>query len=158
VRERVAQGVDHIKIFTTGGVSSTGSSLAQSNYSAEEIAAIIERGDAAVPQIMAKVAEARIYAGKAARVRESGVRIAVGTDFMHGFIGYEMQWPVEHGWSPLEALVAGTRHGANASATRPSACCGRARAPTSSRFGGTRWRTSAPCTTSPPSSAAGGAS
>jgi imidazolonepropionase-like amidohydrolase len=177
VRERVALGVDHIKIFTTGGVSSTDSSLGQSNYSAEEIAAIteeaaragltvhahahggagvdlavengvrsiehgalldernlagmvahdtwlvstqsilfhpagIENGDASVPQIMAKVAEARAYAsGNAARVRASGVRIAVGTDSMHGFLGYEMQWLVDHGWSPLEALVAGTRHG-----------------------------------------------
>jgi imidazolonepropionase-like amidohydrolase len=72
----------------------------------------IESGDAAVPQIMAKVAEARAYAtGNAARVRESGVRIAIGTDSMHGLIGYEMQWLVEHGWTPLQALVAATRHG-----------------------------------------------
>jgi imidazolonepropionase-like amidohydrolase len=177
VRERVALGVDHIKIFTTGGVSSTDSTLAQSNYSAEEIAAVteeaaragltvhahahggpgvdlavangihsiehgalldeqnlagmvahgtwlvstqsilfhpagIESGDAAVPAIMAKVAEARQYAGaNAPRVRESGVRVAVGTDSMHGFIGYEMHWLVDHGWSPLEALVTGTRRG-----------------------------------------------
>ena len=47
----------------------------------------------------------------AAAVRESGVRIAVGTDSMHGLIGYEMQWLVEHGWTPLQALVAATRHG-----------------------------------------------
>jgi imidazolonepropionase-like amidohydrolase len=39
------------------------------------------------------------------------VPIAVGTDSMHGLIGYEMQWLVEHGWSPLEALVAATRSG-----------------------------------------------
>lgn len=177
VRERVAKGVDHIKIFTTGGVSSTDSTLAQSNYSAEEIAAVtdeaaragltvsahahggpgvdlavangihsiehgalldagnlegmvehdtwlvstqsilfhpsgIESGDAAVPQIMAKVAEARSYASENAdRVRESGVRLAVGTDSMHGLIGYEMQWLVEHGWPPVEALLAATRRG-----------------------------------------------
>jgi imidazolonepropionase-like amidohydrolase len=177
VRARAERGADHIKIFTTGGVSSTDSTLAQSNYSAEEIAAItdeaaqaglrvsahahggpgvdlavangvhsiehgalldagnlagmvrhgtwlvstqtilfhpsgIEAGDAAVPQIMAKVEEARAYAtAHASRVRDSGVRIAVGTDSMHGLLGHEMRWLVEHGWSPLEALLAATRHG-----------------------------------------------
>jgi hypothetical protein len=31
------------------------------------------------------------------RIRESGIRIGLGTDSMHGVIGYEMQWLVEHG-------------------------------------------------------------
>lgn len=177
VRQRAAAGADHIKIFTTGGVSSVDSSLGQSNYSAEEIAAIIdeaaaaglkvgahahggqgvdlaveagihsiehgalldekniagmvehgtwlvqtnsilfhqsgiEQGDAKVPQIMAKVEEARSYVrGNSAAVRESGIRIALGTDSMHGLFGYELQWLVEQGWSTREALLAATRNG-----------------------------------------------
>jgi imidazolonepropionase-like amidohydrolase len=42
VRARAARGADHIKIFTTGGVSSASTSLGESNYSAEEIAAIVD--------------------------------------------------------------------------------------------------------------------
>jgi imidazolonepropionase-like amidohydrolase len=178
VRRRAARGADHIKIFTTGGVSSVGSSLAASNYSGEEIAAIvdeaakaglkvsshahggpgvdlavangilsiehgallddgniaamvehdtwltltntilfhptgIEQGDARVPQIMAKVQEARNYVeANVHKVREAGLRLALGTDSMHGLFGYEMVWLVQHGWDPLDALVAGTSGGA----------------------------------------------
>ena len=178
VRARVERGADHIKIFTTGGVSSTNTSLSESNYSGEEIAAIvgeaaqaglhvsahahggagvdlavdngirsiehgalldennlrrmvdsqtwltltltilfhpegIERGDAAVPQIMQKVKEARAYvSGNAARIRAAGIPLALGTDSMHGLFGYEMQWMVEHGWSAQQALTAATSGGA----------------------------------------------
>jgi imidazolonepropionase-like amidohydrolase len=42
VRARAARGADHIKIFTTGGVSSTGTNLVDSNYSGPEIAAIVD--------------------------------------------------------------------------------------------------------------------
>jgi imidazolonepropionase-like amidohydrolase len=177
VRQRADAGADHIKIFTTGGVSSVNSSLDQSNYSGEEIAAIvdqaaeaglkvgshahggpgvdlavdngihsiehgamlsaanlermvahntwlvltntisfhptgIEQGDAKIPQIMAKVEQARSYVtDHAAGVRESGIRIALGTDSMHGLFGYELQWLVEHGWTTQEALLAATRNG-----------------------------------------------
>lgn len=38
---------DHIKIFTTGGVSSVNSVLTESSYSAEEIAAIVDEAAAA---------------------------------------------------------------------------------------------------------------
>ncbi|HEX5402208.1 MAG TPA: amidohydrolase family protein [Pseudonocardiaceae bacterium] len=42
IRKRAERGANHIKIFTTGGVSSVNSSLAESNYSGEEIAAIVD--------------------------------------------------------------------------------------------------------------------
>jgi imidazolonepropionase-like amidohydrolase len=177
VRARAERGADHIKIFTTGGVSSTGTSLAASQYSAEEIAAIvdearaaglvvsahahggpgvslavrngihsiehgallddenlalmraadtwltltnsilfdpagIEQGDAGEPDIIAKVMEARASVERGIhRVRENGIRIAFGTDSMHGHIGGEAQWAVAHGWSASEALLALTRNG-----------------------------------------------
>lgn len=161
VREHVQKGVDHIKIFATGGVSSEESSVDDSLYSDEEIAAIIdesskaglkvsahahggrglqlalsngihsiehgnliseenaaemvsrgtwlvmtssilfhptgiEQGDGASPKIMAKVKSARLAAERAAQVvRAAGVRLAVGTDAMHGLIGYEIQRLVE---------------------------------------------------------------
>lgn len=47
VRARADRGADHIKIFTTGGVSSVNSTLTQSNYTAEEIAAIVDEAAAA---------------------------------------------------------------------------------------------------------------
>jgi imidazolonepropionase-like amidohydrolase len=178
VAERAALGADHIKIFTTGGVSSTNTTLEESNYSAEEIFAItdeaaehglkvsahahggagvslavengihsiehggmlgaeniasmrehgtwlvmthtilfhpegIEGGDARRPAILEKVMAARAYGEKNARnIREAGIRIAVGTDSMHGLFGFELQWLVEHGWTPLEAMVAATSAGA----------------------------------------------
>jgi len=178
VRTRAERGADHIKIFTTGGVSSTNTSLSESNYSGEEIAAVvdaaaqaglhvsahahggagvdlavdngirsiehgalldennlrrmvnsqtwltltqtilfhpegIERGDTAVPEIMQKVKEARAYVSEnAARIREAGIPLALGTDSMHGLFGYEMQWMVEHGWSAQQALAAATSGGA----------------------------------------------
>lgn len=172
------KGADHIKIFTTGGVSSTNTSLEESNYSAEEIEAIveaasshgltvsahahggpgvdlavnhgvhsiehgallteanvreivrnnswlvltntilfhpqgIEQGDAKEPLILQKVEQARESMSRVIQlVRSEGVRIALGTDSMHGLFGYEMQWLTEHGFSTEEALLAATRNGA----------------------------------------------
>jgi imidazolonepropionase-like amidohydrolase len=45
VRENFAHGADHIKIFATGGVSSTHSSVAAAVYSRAEIAAAVEEAD-----------------------------------------------------------------------------------------------------------------
>lgn len=42
VKTNAAKGADHIKIFTTGGVSSADTSLEESNYDADEIAAIVD--------------------------------------------------------------------------------------------------------------------
>lgn len=178
VRERIRQGADHIKIFTTGGVSSTDTSLDESNYTEAEIRAVveeaasaglhvgahahggpgvdlavaagvrsiehgalltdgnieamsgagtwlvltntilfhpsgIERGDATEPTIMAKVEQARQSMRSVARkVRDAGVPLAVGTDSMHGLFAYELEWMVDHGWTPFEALHAATAGGA----------------------------------------------
>jgi imidazolonepropionase-like amidohydrolase len=178
VRERAARGADHIKIFTTGGVSSNNTSLNASNYSPAEIEAIvseaaavglkvsahahggagvelavangihsiehgalldagniqamarsgtwlvltnsilfhpegIERGDARVPAIMDKVRQARATMEQnIGRVREASIPLAVGTDSMHGLIGCELHWMVEHGWSVQQALTAATSGGA----------------------------------------------
>jgi imidazolonepropionase-like amidohydrolase len=178
VRSNAAKGADHIKMFTTGGVSSSGTGLDVSNYSAGEIAATIdeagrhglpvsahahggpgaelavdagihsiehgallspeiiakmksrgtwlvatnsilfhptgiEQGDAREPSIMTKVTQARASARDTLRaVRAAGLNVAVGTDSMHGLIGFEMEWLVQHGWSELAALIAGTASGA----------------------------------------------
>lgn len=178
VRLRVAKGADHIKIFTTGGVSSVGSTLTESNYSGDEIAAIvdeahigglkvsahahggpgvdlavengvrsiehgamldegniermvrhgtwltltnsisfhpdgIERGDARIPQIMAKVLETREYVGQnVEKIRAAKIPLALGTDSMHGLFGFEIQWMVDHGWTAEQALKAATSGGA----------------------------------------------
>ncbi len=45
VRENFAHGADHIKIFATGGVSSTRSTVAAAVYSRAEIAAAVEEAD-----------------------------------------------------------------------------------------------------------------
>lgn len=178
VRENLRRGADHIKIFATGGVSSSDTALEACNYTREEIRAVvdeahrngkkvaahahgglavdwcveegvdsiehgalltptnienmrrrgtwlvvthtilfhpdgIERGDGANPAIMAKVRAARARAEETfARVLEANLRFAVGTDSMHGYFPDELEWLVAHGVGPEEALIAGTRHGA----------------------------------------------
>ena len=83
----------------------------------------IEQGDARNPSIMAKVHAARATANQNfPRVLKSGVRLAVGTDSMHGLMAYELQTLVRLGLAPADALVAGTRGGAEA--CRVAAECG----------------------------------
>lgn len=75
----------------------------------------IEQGDARRPEIMAKLQQARgLVAERFPRVLTSGVRLAVGTDSMHGLLAFELAKLVEFGVSPRDALLAATRGGARA--------------------------------------------
>jgi imidazolonepropionase-like amidohydrolase len=75
----------------------------------------IEQGDAREPAIMAKVTRAReIVNARFPDILKSGVRFAVGTDSMHGLMSYELETLVRFGVSTRDALVAGTRGGAEA--------------------------------------------
>ena len=75
----------------------------------------IEQGDARNPAIMAKVHAARARVDQNfPTVLNSGVRIAVGTDSMHGRMAYELQTLVRLGLAPADALIAATRGGAEA--------------------------------------------
>jgi imidazolonepropionase-like amidohydrolase len=83
----------------------------------------IEQGDARNAAIMAKVHAARATANQNfPRVLKSGVRLAVGTDSMHGLMPFELQTLVRLGLSPTDALLAGTRGGAEA--CRVASDCG----------------------------------
>jgi imidazolonepropionase-like amidohydrolase len=75
----------------------------------------IEQGDAREPAIMDKVRRAReIVDSRFPTILKSGVRFAVGTDSMHGLMSYELETLVRFGVSPMDALVAATRSGAEA--------------------------------------------
>jgi imidazolonepropionase-like amidohydrolase len=178
-RENLHAGADFLKIFITGGVSSTrGGGITRASYSREEMrvcveeaeragtyvaahaiggpgirigveegirtiehAAMatdddlaliadkgawvvltqaillhptgIEQGDRDNPTIMAKLRDARAQAAERFRaIVASGVRLAVGTDSMHGLLPFEVQCLVDWGASPGDALLAATRWGA----------------------------------------------
>jgi imidazolonepropionase-like amidohydrolase len=178
-RENLHAGADFLKIFITGGVSSTrGGGITKASYSREEIRACveeaerggtyvaahaiggpgirigveegirtiehaamatdddlaliadkgawvvltqaillhptgIEQGDRDNPTIMAKLHAARAQAAERFRaIIASGVRLAVGTDSMHGLLPFEVQCLVDWGASPSDALLAATRWGA----------------------------------------------
>ena len=73
----------------------------------------IEKGDAGDPDILAKMARVRETVETTfERIRDSGLRFALGTDSMHGLFGYEIEWLVRRGLDPERALVAATRNGA----------------------------------------------
>src|SRR5262245_20683906 len=75
----------------------------------------IELGDAANPAIMEKVRWARETVAVAARqIFDSGLRVALGTDSMHGSMAFEIQTAVRFGMTPKRALLAATAHAAEA--------------------------------------------
>jgi len=75
----------------------------------------IEGGDGKRPAIMDKMRWARrVVAESFPRHLASGVRFAVGTDAVHGRLPFELQTLVRFGVSPHDALLAGTRWGAEA--------------------------------------------
>jgi imidazolonepropionase-like amidohydrolase len=180
VRENFRRGADHVKIFTTGGVSSPGTTLNASVYTREEIRAAVEEarrvgsyaashahggpglrlsieegvetiehgalatiddvklmidrnvwlictfsiflhpdgiegGDGRNPAIMEKLAAARaVVADRFPGHLASGVRFAAGTDAVHGAMAFELETLVRFGVSTRDALLAGTRWGAEA--------------------------------------------
>ena len=75
----------------------------------------IEKGDAHVPSIMAKLLESREKSRENfAAVLESGVKWALGTDSMHGLMWWEIAKAVEWGADSHDALRAGTQRAAQA--------------------------------------------
>ena len=75
----------------------------------------IEQGDGRNPAIMAKLnAARRVLAENFPRHLASGIRYAVGTDAVHGAIAFELETLVRFGVSNRDALLAGTRWGAEA--------------------------------------------
>ncbi|MGQ0569509.1 MAG: amidohydrolase family protein [Armatimonadota bacterium] len=75
----------------------------------------IEKGDAHVPAIMAKLREAREKSrGNFTAVLESGVKWALGTDSMHGLMWWEIAQVVEWGAGLHDAILAATCRAAEA--------------------------------------------
>ena len=180
VRENFQRGADHVKIFATGGVASSGTTLKACVYTREEIRAAveeaervgkyaaahahggpgltmsveegvstiehgalatdddialmkerncwlvctfsiflhpngIEQGDGKNPAIMEKMRWARrVVDENFPRHLATGIRFALGTDSVHGQMPFEMATLVRLGVSTKDALLAGTRWGAEA--------------------------------------------
>jgi len=180
IGENFQRGANFVKIFTTGGVSSPGTTLTESIYPREAIRAAveeakragsyvashahggpgltlsveegvrtiehaglatdddvkrmidhdarlictfaifmhpdgIERGDGRNPAIMEKLSAARVVVNQRfPKHLASGVRFAVGTDAVHGAMAFELATLVRFGVSTHDALLAGTRWGAEA--------------------------------------------
>src|SRR5262249_2375205 len=75
----------------------------------------IEQGDGQRPVIMDKVRWARRVVDETfPRHLASGIRYACGTDSMHGLMPVELETLVRFGVPPRDALLAGTRWGAEA--------------------------------------------
>jgi imidazolonepropionase-like amidohydrolase len=75
----------------------------------------IELGDAGNPAIQEKVKWAReTVEVSARRIFESGLRVALGSDSMHGAMAFEVQTAVRFGMSPTQALLAATARSAEA--------------------------------------------
>lgn len=75
----------------------------------------IEAGDAANPEVIDKVRQARVTMARSWKsLLTAGARIAVGTDSMHGMLACDVAKLVEFGASPAAALSAATVGGAEA--------------------------------------------
>jgi imidazolonepropionase-like amidohydrolase len=75
----------------------------------------IEQGDAHNPLILENLRIARERVSeRMEQILASGLRLALGTDSMHGHMAYEVQTAVRFGVSPKDALLAATAHGAEA--------------------------------------------
>ena len=75
----------------------------------------IERGDGGNPLILENLRIARERVSERMEtILASGLRIALGTDSMHGHMAYEVQTAVRFGLTPKDALVAATAGGAEA--------------------------------------------
>ena len=73
----------------------------------------IERGDGGNPLILRNLELARERVSERMEsILASGLRLALGTDSMHGHMAYEVQTAVRFGVSPLDALLAATARSA----------------------------------------------
>ena len=75
----------------------------------------IERGDRGNPLILQNLELARErVTERMEQILASGLRLALGTDSMHGQMAYEVQTAIRFGVSPKDALLAATAGGAEA--------------------------------------------
>jgi imidazolonepropionase-like amidohydrolase len=78
-------------------------------FSIQDHPAGIEAGDADRPEIVGKLREVRECVARTWRyILESGIRIALGTDSMHGRLAFDIARLVEFGATPARALRAAT--------------------------------------------------
>jgi imidazolonepropionase-like amidohydrolase len=75
----------------------------------------IERGDGGNPLILEnlKIARERV-SERMERILASGLKLALGTDSMHGEMAYEVRTAIRFGVSPKDALLAATARSAEA--------------------------------------------
>ena len=75
----------------------------------------IEQGDGGNPLILENLKQARErVTERMEQILSSGLKLALGTDSMHGEMAYEVQTAIRFGVSPKEALLAATARGAEA--------------------------------------------
>ncbi|MHB1133747.1 MAG: amidohydrolase family protein [Chloroflexota bacterium] len=71
-----------------------------------------EPDESRLPERLRKARTGTISSVRAAR--EAGVKVTVGTDGAHGLLSFEIECLNRAGYSPMEALLAGTKHAAEA--------------------------------------------
>jgi imidazolonepropionase-like amidohydrolase len=75
----------------------------------------IEGGDGGNPRVLEALKQARERVEeRMATILASGLKLAIGTDSMHGEMAYEVKTAVRFGLSPRDALLAATRGSAEA--------------------------------------------